>query len=200
GRITGVAFAANGQMLYSSSRDGTVKIWDITPRQDPNLLTDNKGEIRSVAFSHDGKTLAVTDTFDFTVRLWNVDSHEWVVDRLTGHESVVGHASFNPDDRFLASTGFDKTLRLWDVAARKQLAVFPQGDLAHTCDFSPDGKLLAASSCFQWQDTLVWDIATRQCAKKLSGIHAHFSPDSTLLAASGGNVVQIWNAATWEKQ
>ncbi len=197
--VTSVTFAPDGQTLYSGSEDHTVKAWDLTPRQDPNLLTGNKGLVWGIAFSHDGKTLAVSDTVDFTVRLWDMESHQWVAERLKGHESVTSSVSFSPDDRLLASTGFDKTLRLWDVASHRRVAVLPEVGQARTCDFSPDGKLVAASGQ-SWQGTKIWDVGTHQRVKDVPGSVARFSPVGALLASAEGNAIQLWNTGTWRKQ
>ena len=197
--VNGVAFAPDGQTLYSGSEDGTVKVWDIAPRRDPNLLTGTKSSVGAVAFSHGGKTLAVTDTMDSTVRLWDIDSQQWVPNRFKGHESITTGVSFSPNDRLLASTGYDKTLRLWDVATRRQIIAFPQDCWPRHCDFSPDGKLIAASPD-SWGDTTIWDIGTRKSVQKVPGTVGHFSPDGTLLACFDNNTLHLWNTKTWEKQ
>jgi WD40 repeat protein len=65
-----VAFAPDGRSLASGSHDGTLKVWDVGPRPDPSALTDHKGSVDSLAISPDGKTLAVGDYFDKTVKLY----------------------------------------------------------------------------------------------------------------------------------
>jgi hypothetical protein len=63
--------------------------------------------VRSVTFSPDGKLLSGGDR---TVRIW---------DLCPGH----GGFAFSPDGRLLASSSQHGTVRLWDAATGKQLAV-----------------------------------------------------------------------------
>ncbi|MFF3326227.1 caspase family protein [Streptomyces sp. NPDC002889] len=122
---------------------------------------------------------------------------------LTGHSTQVFSMAFSPDGKLLASSGNDKTVRLWDVATRKQLGNPLTGhtDSARSVAFSPNGKLLASSS--DDKTVRLWDVAARkQLGNPLTG-HTDstwsvaFSPNGKLLASgSADETVRLWDVAT----
>jgi WD40 repeat protein len=92
----------------------------------------------ALAYSPDGKIL-VTAGKDGSVSLWNVATGK-VQAVLHGQASGVDGLTFSPDGKLLAAQGGD-TVKLWDVAARRELSSFP----AYGVLFTADSKVLATT-------------------------------------------------------
>jgi WD40 repeat protein len=75
GRITCLAFTADGNTLVSGSEGGTLKLCDVTMRQERATLKGHRGAVLAAAFLADGRTLA-SGGADRAVRLWQADSPE----------------------------------------------------------------------------------------------------------------------------
>src|SRR5690349_15270990 len=87
GSVLSVAFTSDGKTLISSSRDHTIKIWDLTTGQLKQTLTNHASDVYSVALSHDGKLMA-SGCKDSKIILWNAQTFE-PIRTLTGHTNAV---------------------------------------------------------------------------------------------------------------
>jgi WD40 repeat protein/serine/threonine protein kinase len=136
-----VAFSPNGKWLASGSDDGQVWVTDLATGRRVNWF--GLGAIvNEVMFSPDGKTLAaVCDEQDNSVHLWNVA--DWSRTDLPGHTSHVHGMSFSPVAPLLASSGLDRTLRLWDLSTSppRTLAI-KSCPGAWQVPFTPQGRYL----------------------------------------------------------
>lgn len=158
-----------------------------------------KPEIGSLAFSPDGKLLAVGTYKE--VRLVDPASRK-VLGTLPGQAEVVRAVAFSRDGKVLAAAGGAPAqageLKLWDVEKRSELRTIKgHSDCIYAVAFSPDGKQVATSS----YDKLIklWDVDSgkevRTLKDHIDAVYAlAFTPDGKrLVSAAADRSVKVWD-------
>lgn len=115
--VTGLRFTPDGRYLASSSRDRSVKVWDIEQGRLVHRLTRHDGPVNALDLSADGLWLASGST-DKTVRIWSVNTGEQT-QVLSPQPSTVMSVSFAADQQRLLSRCANGQILIWDYAQER---------------------------------------------------------------------------------
>ena len=214
--IYALSFRPDGKALAAADESGVVLLWDLQrPGDPPVVLAEHEAGAWSLAFSPDGRRLAVGAKRDDTVLLLDLSDPDAglvfgaaetpVPDPVSeGGFSPGGvPVAFSPDGRTLASGSRRGSVRLWDPGApTKPVREYlghegPVWSLA----FGPHGNRLASGG----RDAIVkvWDMRDADIPPRVLGGHEKevvslaFSPDGeTLASGSIDNTVQLWDLSS----
>jgi WD40 repeat protein len=121
GTITDIAFNSDGSLAATSSRDGTVRVWNLAGPKQPSVeLPVRKKWIESVDLSNDAM-VTVVETGE--MQIW--DTATWksrlafqLFENFTGNNSYwIKHGRFvNGQKYFVASSGSTSSVKLIDLS------------------------------------------------------------------------------------
>ncbi|MBN2255569.1 MAG: WD40 repeat domain-containing protein [Deltaproteobacteria bacterium] len=195
--VGAIALSPDDECIYSGSRDGTLKKWNIKSGAVPVNLGQHSDWVNSCVCAPDG-SLLVSASVDRTLRTWDVaDGKEISV--LRGHIKDVMDVAFSPDGKNIVSASRDGTLKMWSIESDQALDTIMRHDGAYTaCEYSPDGKKIVTAST---DNTLkIWDVKKGRLSLTLRGHEdcvndCKFSPDCNMIASvSHDRTLRIWRS------
>ena len=166
------------------------------------ILGDHDACVTSVAFSPDGRHI-VSGSGDKTVRVWDAQTGQSVMDPLKGHDKRVTSVAFSPDGRHIVSGSGDNTVVVWDAQTGQSVMDPLKGhdNYVNSVAFSPDGRHIVSGSGDK--TVRVWDAQTGQSV--MDPLKGHdeevssvaFSPDGRhIVSGSCDKRVRVWDAQT----
>jgi WD40 repeat protein/tRNA A-37 threonylcarbamoyl transferase component Bud32 len=200
-----VAYSPDGSRIASSAdRDpgsaGTSRLWDGNTGEQIAVLAKWQEDFRPVAFSPDGKRVAVGS-----------GEQVFLCDAVTGrrlaglgpHAKAVGKMVFSPDGKRIAYATNANDIHLCNGESGKEVAVL-RGHTASISSllFSPDGSRLVSGSDYPDNTARLWDAATGRMLFVLAGhknvtMSVAFSPDGKRVATSSSDqTARLWDVRT----
>jgi WD40 repeat protein len=201
--IESVIFSTGGWSVFSCSRDGKVREWDIRHDWSMRTLCEYEhGGMSAVAITSDNRHVQSGGIEDSITNIWKIGTGH-VQQILIGNGSLISTLAFDPTGEQAALGYEDGTIELWDIPSVSlvcKLIGLPDCGV-RTVAYSPDGEILASGA----NDGAVclWEAKTGMAIHSLKGhgtwISVAFLSDSKrLVIGSWDGFVKMWDTQTAE--
>ena len=196
--VSTVEFAKQGQVLFSASLDGTVRAFDLVRYRNFRTFTSpTPVQFCSLAVDPSGDVVCAGSLDTFEIYMWSVQTGK-LLDVLSGHSAPVSGLAFSPTGNQLASSSWDRSIRLWPVFGRARGSEpITLSSEATALSFHPDGKEICAST-LDGQLTFI-DIVENQLLTVIEGrrdISGGRKVDDRLTAANNA-ASKYFNSVTY---
>jgi guanine nucleotide-binding protein G(I)/G(S)/G(T) subunit beta-1 len=145
------------QKILTSSGDSTCMMWDIETGATVNTFKGHEQDVMSLSILPNvNRNVFVSGSCDTTAKVWDTRTAQCVM-TLRGHESDVNCVTMFPDSLAFGTGSDDASVRVFDIRACSQMAVFRSKDIicgVTSVAFSNSGRLLFAGyddyNCNAW--------------------------------------------------
>ncbi|KAL7062898.1 hypothetical protein AAHC03_01616 [Spirometra sp. Aus1] len=202
--LTCCKFSPDGNLLATSSMSGLCRIWSLPDCEMKQNLRGHTAGACAIAWhpqaclQAEQQIALASSAQDGSVKLWSLGHEETLAD-MEGHgPNRVSRLAFHPSGRFLGTTCFDHSWRLWDLEVCEEV-LHQEGHSKAVYDiaFHPDGSLALTAGLDSFGR--LWDLRTGRCIMFLEGhLEEMLGVD---IAANGyhaatcsaDNCVRIWD-------
>lgn len=184
-----VAFSPDGRVLAVAAAGG-VRLVDVTTWKEIGRL-DGTSVLARPIVSRSAPASAATGPPD--------GAPELLVQ--SGHRGIIAALDHDPAGRYIATAGWDGTVRLWDVATSRELRVLSgHTGPVNAVAFAPDGQLVASGAGdLEHHDhgVRLWDVTSGREVLRLVD-HPYnvrdlaFGARGRVLAVAAGSDVVLW--------
>lgn len=196
--ISAVEFAKQGQVLFSASLDGTVRAFDLVRyRNFRTFTTPTPVQFCSLAVDPSGDVVCAGSLDSFEIYMWSVQTGK-LLDILSGHTAPVSGLSFSPTGNQLASSSWDRSVRLWGVFGRaRESEPITVSSEATALAFHPDGKELVVAT-LDGQLSFV-DVAEGEIKSVIEGRRdiSGGRKNEDMMSAANNQASKYFNSVAW---
>ena len=207
GSIESAEFSPDGNRIVSGSKfDNQVIMWRTSDGMELWRATVAQ-EIERVAWSMDGKYVCSVSE-DFLLSMFDASDGKLI--KTVRHLQGIDALAASPDGRFMVS-GEENTegedgkthgwVRVFSMPELEQVKLLDHGEIVNEIHFTSDSKYMLTAG--HPDKVMVWDTTTWEEVTTLRGepdkifVTAQFSPDDSMIAASGRTGdVYVWD---WRK-
>ncbi|OEU16380.1 WD repeat-containing protein wat1 [Fragilariopsis cylindrus CCMP1102] len=217
--VTSLGFQRDGRYLYSSSEDGTIKLWDLrNPTYSRSF--DVKAPVRSVALRSDRDEIISGDAAG-NITVWDLGDNGFIHQIQPGRGSTGGcliqtsiqAVDISDDCRTFAAVSNHGTVYVWDPISQNtgnflenppitKFRAHPTGSYCLHAKISPDCRHLCTTGSdgsARLFDTTTWELKNELKAHKKWVWDAAFCADSSyLVTASSDTTARLWNLRSGE--
>lgn len=211
GTICAVALFRDRQRMVTSSKDMTLRLWNMKNGTVLNTMKGHRSWVQCVVVSRDGQLMASCDHNGVLIA-WNGETGERLRRPIQAHNKWICRIALSPDGTMLATGSSDMTAKIWSTE-NWQLQGNPIdcGSEVFCVRYSPSGRLLAIATM---KDIRILDTRTRKCianfkAHACAAINSNswnvslaWTPDGTRLLSGGSfrdPTIREWDTLTWDQ-
>jgi dipeptidyl aminopeptidase/acylaminoacyl peptidase len=163
------------------------------------VLDDFPGKVEAAHFNREGTQLLTASGVAGSggiATLWELATGKRLRD-FKGHRDIIFDAELSPDGKLIATSSYDRDIRLWEAGTGKMLRTLSgHNGAVYDIAFSKDGSVLASASA---DDTCkLWRVSDGErldtLGQPLKEQYAiSFSPDDKWIVAAGAdNRIRVW--------
>jgi U4/U6 small nuclear ribonucleoprotein PRP4 len=200
-------------VVVTGGWSGSIKVWDGSYSA-MNLLTTkdvaHEDRIMGIAMHQsggmNGPCQIASASIDLTGKLWKLNPTEdetsykiQEMATLKGHAARLCKVAFHPSGKYVGTTSFDHTWRLWDIETGGTELLLQDGHWkeVYGIGFHHDGSLVSTTDF--GSVVQVWDLRSGKSACHFLGhakrvLCSEFSPNGFQLASAGDDgTIKVWD-------
>jgi WD40 repeat protein len=201
--IDSLAFSPDGSILAGGSSlaattpsPGALDLWDFARGRELRRIRGFRVGPPCLAYAPNGKTIASAGSWEPMPRIWDVATGREAFPQ-PGHVMGISTLAVSPADGTVFTGSFDGTIRHWDPATGRELALIARFNSVLTLGVAPDGKTLIVGGHFG--DPVLVSVPDRREIHRLRGVRGEGTVHQVAYSPGGRTVAfnrQIWEAAS----